>query len=290
MKIQRALLSVSDKTGLAAFAQSLAAAGKVSVNDLESTTRLMNTLRSFGKYAAIFAVILAAVGPVHGADSKPAAAKNKYTAEVARLAAALAPAPGGILMVGSSIFRKWTNCVEMLAPLPVTDRAFGGSQTKDQLFFFDQIVPSSRAALVVWYCGSNDVNAKKTPDYVLDNTKQWIGKTRAALPQAHILLVSTIRAPQKRAAGYLATVDALNKELAKLAASIRDVAYVDVNPALETAAGEPVMACYVEDKLHFTQEGYRRMTSVLRPVMEREWKASSAAKPQTIGAGPAPVR
>ena len=239
----------------------------------------MRTSNIVNKFAAIIAVMLAAVCLVHGADSKTSTAKNKYTAEVAKLAAAPAPAPGGILLVGSSIFRKWTNCVEMLAPLPVTDRAFGGSQTKDQLFFFDQIVPNSRAALVVWYCGSNDVNAKKTPDYVLENTRQWIGKTRAALPQARILLVSTIRSPQKRAAGYLATVDSLNKELSKLAASIPNVTYVDVNPALEVASGESVMACYVEDNLHLTQEGYRRMTSVLRPVMEKEWKGSSAAKP-----------
>ena len=91
------------------------------------------------------------------------AAESKYTTDVAKLAAAPAPAPGGILMVGSSIFRKWTNCVTDLAPLPVRNRAFGGSKTEDQLFFFDQVVPSSRAALVVWYCGSNDVNAKSRP-------------------------------------------------------------------------------------------------------------------------------
>ena len=237
----------------------------------------MRIQKIFSKYAAIIAVMLALGCLVRGADSESTTG-NKYTAEVAKLAAAPAPAPGGILMVGSSIFRKWTNCVSDLAPLPVRNRAFGGSQTKDQLYFFDQIVPSSRAALVVWYCGSNDVNAKKTPEYILDNTRQWIRKTRAVLPQAHIILVSTIRSPQKRAAGYLATVDTLNKALAKLAVSIPDVTYVDVNPVLETAAGEPVLECYVADKLHLTAEGYRRMTSVLRPLMEKEWKASPASK------------
>ena len=123
----------------------------------------MRIQKIFSKYAAIIAVMLALGCLVRGADSESTTG-NKYTAEVAKLAAAPAPAPGGILMVGSSIFRKWTNCVSDLAPLPVRNRAFGGSQTKDQLYFFDQIVPSSRAALVVWYCGSNDVNAKKRPN------------------------------------------------------------------------------------------------------------------------------
>ena len=67
-----------------------------------------------------------------------------------------------------------------LAPLPVTNRGFGGSKTEDQLFFFDQIVPSSRASLVIWYCGSNDINATKTPDSILQNTKEWIGEDLAS--------------------------------------------------------------------------------------------------------------
>ena len=126
-------------------------------------------------------------------------------------------------MVGSSIFRKWESCAQDLAPLPVFNRAFGGSRTEDQLFFFDQIVPSSRAGLVVWYCGSNDVNAKGTPQAIVQNTKEWLGRTRAALPQAHILLVSVIRALQKRQAGRLAQVDAVNQGLLQLASSVPDV-------------------------------------------------------------------
>lgn len=206
------------------------------------------------------------------------AAESKYTTDVAKLAAAPAPAPGGILMVGSSIFRKWTNCVTDLAPLPVRNRAFGGSKTEDQLFFFDQVVPSSRAALVVWYCGSNDVNAKRSPADILKNTKEWIGRTRAALPQSRILLISVMRAPQKREAGLLPQVDEVNKGLIQLAAAIPGVAYTDVNPALETPSGEPVIECYVTDKLHLTLEGYRRMTAVLRPLMEKDWKAASVSQ------------
>ncbi len=181
-------------------------------------------------------------------------------------------------MVGSSIFRKWTSAAEDLAPLPVTNRGFGGSKTEDQLFFFDQIVPSSSAALVVWYCGSNDVNAKRTPESILNNTKEWIARTRAALPQTRILIVSVIRVPQKREKGLLTQVDAVNKGLLQLAGSIPNVTYADVNPALETAAGEPVAECYVADKLHLTPEGYRRMTSVLRSLIEKNWKASLVSK------------
>jgi lysophospholipase L1-like esterase len=197
------------------------------------------------------------------------------------LAAAPAPAPGGILLVGSSIFGRWQSCTNDLAPLPVLNRAFGGSVTGDQLFFFDQIVPSSRAAVVVWYCGSNDVYSRQTAAGIVKNTEKWVQRTRVALPQAHILLVSVMRAPQKREVGLLAKVDAINKGLLQLTTSIPNVTYVDVNPAVETPDGEPVIACYIEDKTHLTPEGYRRMASVLRPLLEKELKAAAISKSAT---------
>ena len=161
-----------------------------------------------------------ALGWLLAAQALPAveatARTAKYAADIERLAAAPAPAPGGVLLIGSSIFRKWTTCVADLAPLPVTNHAFGGSQTPEQLFFFDQLVPSSRAGVVVWYCGSNDVNAKRTPADVLANTREWLDLTRAALPGVRVVLVSVIRAPQKRTDGKLAPVDEINRGLLAL--------------------------------------------------------------------------
>ena len=46
------------------------------------------------------------------------------------------PPQGGILFVGSSIFREWREQRDFaadFAPLPVLNLAFGGSQTSDQL-------------------------------------------------------------------------------------------------------------------------------------------------------------
>ena len=41
------------------------------------------------------------------------------------------PAKGTIEFIGSSIFARWKNVSEQMAPLPVYNRAFGGSRTAD---------------------------------------------------------------------------------------------------------------------------------------------------------------
>ena len=197
---------------------------------------------------------------------------NKYTAEVAKFALQPVPAPGGVLLVGSSNFRKWTNAVTDLAPLPVTNRAFGGSQTSHQLMFFDQVVPPCRPGLVVWYCGSNDIKGKKDATSILERTEEWISRVKQMDSAAAVLLVSVIRAPQKHRDGQVAVVDAVNRGYEEIARSKEGVFYVDVNPALQSPTGESRAELYVSDGLHLNGEGYRQMTTLLKPAIEKHWK------------------
>ena len=197
---------------------------------------------------------------------------NKYTAEVAKFAALPAPQPGGVVLVGSSNFRKWTNVVKDLAPLPVTNRAFGGSQTSHQLMFFDQVVPPCRPALIVWYCGSNDIKGKRDAASILGRTEEWINRLKQMDPTPGVLLVSVIRAPQKHRDGQVAVVDAVNRGYEEIARSKEGVFFVDVNPALQSTTGEPKAELYVQDGLHLNGEGYHQMTTLLKPAIEKHWK------------------
>jgi hypothetical protein len=196
---------------------------------------------------------------------------NKYTAEVAKFALQPVPAPGGVLLVGSSNFRKWTNVVTDLAPLPVTNRAFGGSQTSHQLMFFDQVVPPCRPALIVWYCGSNDIKGKKDAASILGRTEEWINRVKQMDPTTGVLLVSVIRAPQKHRDGQVAVVDAVNSGYEEIARNKEGVFYVDVNPALQGPTGESRVELYVSDGLHLNVEGYHQMATLLKPAIEKVW-------------------
>ena len=197
---------------------------------------------------------------------------NKYSAEVAKFVDLVAPEPGGILLVGSSTFKRWTNAVTDLSPLPVTNRAFGGSQTSHQLMFFDQVVLPCRPQLIVWYCGSNDIKGKKDPASVLERTEEWLDKVKKLDPSIQVLLVSIHRCPQKRKDGQTEGVDAVNRGYQELSKKRNGVFYVDVNPVLENAKGESKEDLYVADGLHLNVEGYQQMATLLKPAIEKYWR------------------
>ena len=216
---------------------------------------------------------LISLGPNYiSGETVTTALTNKYSAEVAKFGHLVSPEPGGILLVGSSTFRRWTNAVTDLAPLPVTNRAFGGSQTSHQLMFFDQVVPPCHPQLIVWYCGSNDIKGKKDPASVLERTEEWLDKVKKLDPSIQVLLVSIHRCPQKRKDGQIEGVDAVNRGYQELSKKREGVFYVDVNPDLENAKGESKEDLYVADGLHLNVEGYQQMVTLLKPAMEKYWR------------------
>lgn len=100
-------------------------------------------------------------------------------------------APGGIVFVGSSIFRQWTTVPEQMAPLPVLNRAFGGSRTGDQLARFDQVVTPYAPKVIVYYCGSNDLKAgavAEDPAAIFARFRAFSERVQATLPQTRIIL------------------------------------------------------------------------------------------------------
>src|SRR5512139_3688706 len=76
---------------------------------------------------ALLTVLPAFAASHPSSDTAPARPGLRFEPEIRAFAEAdraRPPVPGGILFVGSSIFRLWTNVAEMMAPLPVLNRAF----------------------------------------------------------------------------------------------------------------------------------------------------------------------
>ena len=180
------------------------------------------------------------------------------------------PPQKGILFIGSSIFRQWTTVAEDMSPLPAFNRAFGGSRTADILAHMDRVVLPYDPKVIVYYCGSNDINADVKPEAIAANFRTFVERVHRKLPETKVLYVSINRAPQKR--DRWPDVDAANRLIGEYCKSDARLKFVDVNPALFDAQGEPRTELYVKDQLHFKAPAYREFTRIIRPAVEAAWR------------------
>ena len=154
-----------------------------------------------------------------------------------------------------------------MAPLPIVNRAFDGAQTEDMLRGFQSFVLPYRPRVIVYYCGSNDVDAGDPAEAIVDRIQQFVRRVATALPETRMIFVSINRAPEKRERWDV--VDLVNRRVEAYAATTPRLEYVDVNPVLFNPDGTPRAELYLSDQLHFRPRAYEEFARVLKPVLTR---------------------
>lgn len=180
-----------------------------------------------------------------------------------------APPKNAILFIGSSIFRLWGHLKEQMAPLPVFNRAFGGSRTGDLLDQMDKIVIPYAPRIIVYYCGSNDVNGGSHAADIFLGFKRFAERVAEKLPGTDILYVSINRAPQKEERWGI--VDSVNALVQEYCAGAPKREFIDVNPVLFDAEGKPRLDLYMDDKLHLREEAYVGFAGRIKPILQKVW-------------------
>ena len=174
---------------------------------------------------------------------------------------------GPIVFVGSSIFHRWTQLQPHMAPLPVVNIAFDGAETEDWNRLIDFRVLALKPRVVVYYCGSNDVDAGVPAGLIVRNVRHFIDRVSKALPDTRIVFVSVIRAPEKR--DRMTVVDDVNAQMRKLAVRNPGLQFVDVNPALEHPDASPRTELFMNDGLHLRPAAYELLAQMLKPVLTK---------------------
>jgi lysophospholipase L1-like esterase len=187
------------------------------------------------------------------------------------------PAPGGIVFTGSSSIRLWKPMAADFEGLPVLNRGFGGSQIREVTAFADRIVIPYRPRLIVLYCGSNDiVSGRAVPD-VVNDLATFVQKIHTALPRTRLIYISNAPNPAR---WHLknAWLD-LNTRIKAYTQTDPRLTFVDIWREMLGPSGEPRPELFVEDQLHMNKGGYEIWTRVLRPIVEREFRAAGTEVP-----------
>ena len=175
------------------------------------------------------------------------------------------PPHGGIIFTGSSSIRLWTTLKEDFPGLPVVNRGFGGSMLPEVTAFLDRIVIPHKPALVVVYCGGNDINAGRSADQVVADFKAMVAALHDALPTTRIDYISIAPNPARWA--QVERVRKANRGIAEFIESDPRLAFIDVFPRMLGPDGKPRPEIFVEDGLHMNAAGYAIWTEVVRPFL-----------------------
>ena len=175
------------------------------------------------------------------------------------------PAPGGVVLIGSSSIRNWTNVAADFPGVPILNRGFGGSTLADVVHFEDRIALRYRPHLVVLYAGDNDLAQGRTPEQVLADYRLFAARLRAALPTARLAFVSIKPSPSRRA--FLDLAREANRRIGAEIAHDSLATYVDVFTPMLNAAGQPRPELFLADSLHMNRTGYLLWRSLLQSVV-----------------------
>lgn len=108
------------------------------------------------------------------------------------------PSKKGVCFIGSSTFTYWrhlTDDFRSLKNVQVFNSAFGGSCTHDLLHNVSKLCTEYDPAIVVYFCGTNNVAQGLTAESVLEGFECFSKIYLGSCPEGHIIFLSITETP-----------------------------------------------------------------------------------------------
>lgn len=193
---------------------------------------------------------------------------HRYAADVDELAAKAAADPRqeiDAVFFGSSSIRLWKGLEEMMAPLSVVNRGYGGATVRDILVNYEKLMAQYRPKAFVVFC-DNDICGNDNDlsvSGVLDHYRLLFNRLDQDYPGVPVFFLSWKYSGLR--AFMRDTQKLVNDVMADYASNSPQVTFVDVNATLLLPDGDINPSLFESDDLHINRDGYLLWTSVLKP-------------------------
>ena len=178
------------------------------------------------------------------------------------------PQKFGILFIGSSSIRKWTDLEQRYAGKPIIRRGVGGCELWQIVdYYTPYILFPYQPRKIFIYAGENDIAAgKSAQDVATSFTKLW-QMIHEKLPKAEIYFMSIKPSPVR--AKYYEVVYAANDLVKTYLKDKPHSHYVDLVPAIyKPGTTLPDSGLFNNDYLHLNTKGYDKWQKVLNPLVK----------------------
>ncbi|RZM24574.1 MAG: hypothetical protein EOO88_22365 [Pedobacter sp.] len=176
------------------------------------------------------------------------------------------PAKNGIVFLGSSSIRKWTDAETTFKSYNVINRGFGGSTLAQAADYVNELVFPYQPRQVVIYSGENDIAVDKvSAEETLKRVQTLVTKIRAGMPQVPIVFMSIKQSPSR--VEFTDVVLKANKLIKSYLKGVDHTTYLDVNIKMLDKNGATRPELFESDMLHLKPAGYAIWETALKPLL-----------------------
>ena len=175
-----------------------------------------------------------------------------------------------ILFIGSSTIVFWKNLEKDMFPYEILNRGFGGAHINHVNNHFDEIVAPYKPRGIVFFCGTNDLAALKSPQQVFDNFLSFYKKVNNSLPKTKVFVIGI---KPTIARDHLKEKELnLNSLTANLAKQEDNLIYINVWDDMLLKNGKADPSLFVQDGLHLNEDGYEIWNNLVKPHLKSNFK------------------
>ena len=156
-----------------------------------------------------------------------------------------------------------------MEPLEVLNRGFGGAQISHVIYHFEEIIKPYNPKAIVFFCGTNDLTALKTPEETVHDFKKFYSLIRNQFGNIKVYMIG-IKPSVERF--YLDEEEKIfNNSIKLLASEDAYLEYIDVWDSMLNEDGSRMPELYIEDGLHMNKKGYEVWTKLVRKSLLKDF-------------------
>lgn len=177
-----------------------------------------------------------------------------------------------ILFTGSSSIRLWSTLKEDMAPYPVIQRGFGGSNSPAVLQYIERIAYPHLLDAVVMFI-ANDITGSPndlTPQESSENFGKIVKVLRAKYKKQPIFIIEITPTGSRWKKWTVIQED--NAKLKALCKKEKKVYFIETAQSFLNEKGEPRNELFRDDLLHLNPEGYKIWSALVKAELTKRIK------------------
>ncbi|MBC7566670.1 MAG: hypothetical protein H7223_06860 [Pedobacter sp.] len=178
------------------------------------------------------------------------------------------PESNGIVFIGSSSLRMWTDLEQTFKSYNAINRGFGGSELTNANDWIKELVLVYKPRQVVIYSGENDIASGATAEQTYDRFLTFFTNLRKHLPKANITYISMKLSPSR--SKFSDVVLSANAKIKDYISGQKNTGYIDIASKMLDSNGENRPELFQADMLHMKPAGYEIWTKKITPYLKKK--------------------